>query len=375
MSVHKRIYKRKNASVSTYYLAVVKVKGRPTLTKQFERKIDAEAWEREQRVKSVNEPRQVAANAQMTLIELAAYWFETHVRHSLEWSTENRYEVNWRRHIEPVFGRMKLMDIRPAQVERWAKDLVSVKGLNEKSANGCLMLLKKLLSDGVRWEFIAHSPISGVKAMKEPERDFEFWTIAEGEKFLAYARDVNTGLYYAAALSLYTGMRLGEIQALKWDCIDLTRRVITVKRTYCLKRMEAKERTKTSKIRRIPIGSAVFELFMELRNAGECGDYVLKDFAYHHASRLLRETAEQAGVKSIRFHDLRHSFASNFVMRGGEIYKLQRLLGHTSIQMTERYSHLSPDHLQEASELLDYGTRRAMSLVDKKLTKKFVGEC
>lgn len=79
--------------------------------------------------------------------------------------------------------------------------------------------------------------------------------------------------------------------------------------------------------------------------------------------------------------DLRHSFASNFVMAGGEIYKLQRLLGHSSIQMTERYSHLSPDHLADATEILDFGTRiswksdshHGMSQVDKKLTKIFRG--
>ena len=101
---------------------------------------------------------------------------------------------------------------------------------------------------------------------------------------------------------------------------------------------------------------------MELKRR-QVSEAVLPEFDYHHAPRILKRLAVEAGVKPIRFHDLRHSFASCFVMRGGSIYKLQRLLGHTSIQMTERYSHLSPDHLADSTELLDFGTRTVANVV------------
>jgi len=132
--------------------------------------------------------------------------------------------------------------------------------------------------------------------------------------------------------------------------------MITVKRTFCLKEMKTKERTKTKRIRRIPINTSLQEILMEPRrktqavaSSGAVQQAVVSGFDFHHASRIIRKVSEEAGVKPIRFHDLRHSFASNFMMRGGQIYKLQRLLGHTSIQMTERYSHLSPDHLNDAT--------------------------
>jgi integrase len=79
-------------------------------------------------------------------------------------------------------------------------------------------------------------------------------------------------------------------------------------------------------------------------------------------SRRRDDVQRVAGVKPIRFHDLRHSFASNFILGGGSIYKLQRLLGHTSVQMTERYSHLSPEHLADATELLDFGTHSSRNV-------------
>jgi integrase len=355
MSVHKRSYQRKDGSKSLYYLAVVKAKGLQTLTKQFDRKIDAETWEREQRVKITGEPQTTKATGAVTIAELAANWFDTHASKTLEWSSQNRYEINWRRHIEPVFGRTRAMDLGPSVVESWARGLVHETGLTEKSANGCLMLLKKILSDSLRWQLISVNPISGIRPMKEPEKDFNFWTLDEAEKFLRYVDEVDRRFYFGVAVALYTGMRLGEIQALKWDAVDFATRLITVKRTYCLKRGEAKERTKTSRIRRLPISQALTEILVELKNAST-GEYVLPDFPFHHASKVMRRLAKEAGVKPIRFHDLRHSFASNFVMRGGQIYKLQRLLGHSSIQMTERYSHLSPDHLQDATEILDFGT-------------------
>ena len=110
------------------------------------------------------------------------------------------------------------------------------------------------------------------------------------------------------------------------------------------------------------LNGSLAEMLVELKNVATT-TFVWQDFDYHHASKILRRVARDASAKPIRFRDLRHSFASNFVMRGGSIYKLQRLLGHRSIQMTERYSHLSPDHLDDATELLDFGTRAVNSVV------------
>ena len=72
---------------------------------------------------------------------------------------------------------------------------------------------------------------------------------------------------------------------------------------------------------------------------------------------MLRDIAKAAGVKPIRFHDLRHTFAALWVMSGQSIYELQKVLGHSSVTMTERYSHLSPEHLKGKTEFLDLAPR------------------
>jgi integrase len=343
-------------------LAVIKSRGVKATTKQFERKIDAEAWEREGRVHLGLVPQSQAQRPpEMTVSELASHWLSHHAQKRLEGSSVHRYEGMLRRYLLPEFGAQRIAELSPVQVDSWLTRLASRDGLAAKTANSCLGLLRKMVNDAVHWRFLAHSPISAVRPLKEDERDFCFWTVEEAEAFLAHARAFQPAVFYPAAIALYSGLRLGEIQALQWDCIDFGGRLITVKRSFCQKEARVKERTKTKKIRRVPINASLAEVLIELKNRGT--PFVAEGFDYHHASRVLRQVAKAADVKPIRFHDLRHSFASNFVMRGGSIYKLQRLLGHSSIQMTERYSHLSPDHLADATAMLDFGTRQTRVVV------------
>ena len=122
-----------------------------------------------------------------------------------------------------------------------------------------------------------------------------------------------------------------------------------------------KETTKSKRIRRIPINGPLLEVLISLRNRK--GEVVVPGFEYQHASRRTGILANSAGVKVIRFHDLRHTFASLFVMSGGQIYKLQRLLGHSTIQMTEKYSHLSPEHLADATEMLNFDSPKPADVI------------
>jgi site-specific recombinase XerD len=77
---------------------------------------------------------------------------------------------------------------------------------------------------------------------------------------------------------------------------------------------------------------------------------------YGHVYRDFKKAQKNAGFTSlIRFHDLRHTFASQFVMNGGNLFDLQKILGHTQINMTMRYAHFSPDHLQNSIKYIDFG--------------------
>ena len=85
-------------------------------------------------------------------------------------------------------------------------------------------------------------------------------------------------------------------------------------------------------------------------------------FDVDHLFRDLRVFLKRAEVqKTFRFHDLRHTFASHFMMNGGNIYDLQKILGHTSLEMTQRYAHLAPEHLVRASNVVSFGANSKSS--------------
>ena len=100
---------------------------------------------------------------------------------------------------------------------------------------------------------------------------------------------------------------------------------------------------------------------MELKKTSKT-DFVFVDedhepFDVDHLYRELRVFKKKSKIHKIfRFHDLRHTFASHFMMDGGNVYDLQKILGHTSLEMTQRYAHLSPEHLVRASNVVSFGS-------------------
>lgn len=134
--------------------------------------------------------------------------------------------------------------------------------------------------------------------------------------------------------ALMTGMRRSEILGMEWQNVDRKRGII-----YVLK-------TKSAKPREIPIAGKLARVLTDLgpKDAGRVFDIPVITIRRHFLKAL-----RAAGIHSFRFHDLRHTFASWFMMKGGNIYTLQKLLGHSSVVMTMRYAHLSQGHL--ASEM------------------------
>ncbi len=152
--------------------------------------------------------------------------------------------------------------------------------------------------------------------------------------------------------ALYTGMRAGELAGLQWADVDFNTRLITVQRSF-------EGPTKSDEVRRVPIVDALLEPLKrwKVRHPRQAGLHQPRrkharqeraHFPGDPASRA-RESRFPKGQRGererhyIRFHDLRHTFASHWVMNGGDLYKLQAVLGHESAKMTQRYAHLRPD--------------------------------
>lgn len=106
---------------------------------------------------------------------------------------------------------------------------------------------------------------------------------------------------------------------------------------------------------------SVRELLLYMYKRRSDSDYIFigakgGEISYGHIYRQFRQAQSEAGIKNlIRFHDLRHTFASNYMMNGGNVFDLQKLFGHTKIEMTMRYAHLSPNHLQGSLRFMNMG--------------------
>lgn len=339
--------KRKKGTV---YQAKYRSKGE-MLTKIFDRKVDAVAWLKDHHVRERTEAEtQIALYRNKTIKWLCAYWLENYAAIYKQKSSYVRDEGLVRNQIVPHLGSYRIGEIRPRHVEEWLGKLKAK--LAPKTCNDALGLLKKVYNDSVRWEMAASNPIAAVKRFKLPEQDFCFWTIDEKVAFLTFVLRSHPKLYPLFLTALQTGMRAGELAGLKWDCVEFSRRQITVKRTYCLRSGALKESTKSSKIRRLPMSKNLFGCLIQEKGNAESG-MVFTGFDFSHPSRNLKRLCRECGVPEIRFHDLRHVFASHLAMSGISLYELQKLLGHQTIQMTERYSHLMPNALDGLTDVLD----------------------
>ena len=148
-----------------------------------------------------------------------------------------------------------------------------------------------------------------------------------------------------------------ELCRLKWDRADFALRRITVTRTW--NRFGLHETTKSGKKRTVPMNDQVMAVVSRLWKA-QRSEFVFceEDGApidIAHMDRYFKRAQKRAGVQKIRFHDMRHTFASHFMMRGGNIYDLQKILRHSTLDMTQRCAHRSPSHLDEAIKIVSFG--------------------
>jgi len=148
-------------------------------------------------------------------------------------------------------------------------------------------------------------------------------------------------------LALNTGMRKGEILSLEWSEVDLTRRIVSV----------LGDKSKSGQSRSIPLNDEANKVLRGWREQTSGNRYVFVSSVtgdkLNNINTAWRNIIKESEITSFRFHDLRHTFASNLVMRGISLNTVRELLGHHSIEMTLRYAHLAPEHTAQAVAVLN----------------------
>ncbi len=273
-----------------------------------------------------------------------------------------------RTHLRPAFGKRPLHELGPVDVEQFR---IARAKKAPKTVRNLLVLYQSILSYAQELGWLLTVP--RVHKPKLVETEYQ-WLRASAhvEKLLEAAMEETPGVMETYAVAFYTGMRAGEILGLHWDDIDLDTRLITVARSYA-------EATKNGRIRYVPILDPLVPVLEAWRK--RCPSKVLvfptsTGTMQLPSCRVLQEIyhacLKRAELPRIRFHDARHTFASHWVMRGGDIFKLQRILGHQTIQMTMRYAHLAPNAFAgDLDRLRDVVPRREAAEKEKQKVVPF----
>lgn len=289
---------------------------------------------------------------QRVLVDFGVPLFRDFADDYLKWyeAEHPATEYNCRLVVEQAlvaeFGYTALDQIKPAAVEqakaKWRqpfKRKERVIKVKPETINKRIRTLKAMLNRAVEWEIIQRNPISKVKPVKKVDDAPPVWYSIEQLRLL-YQVSVRAPIW---KLMANTGVRRGEALNLRWEHVLKDRlRVLS----------EEGARTKSARWREVPLTPAALGALEELKAAAPTSDYALPRITAQSLSRHFQHDAAKAKLDG-NLHCLRHTFCSQLVMRGVPLKTVQVLAGHSTPAMTNKYAHLSPDHLMGALAGLD----------------------
>jgi integrase len=274
-------------------------------------------------------------------------------------TTVEDYRSVIRVHLLPEFGGMALERIGMAEVEafraRLATRLHNGRPITPRTRNKVLIVLHGIFKRARRVWSLPSNPAAEVE--RHPSRasgDIEVYSPEEVWALVRAAADVRDGAIFATAA--FAGLQMGELRALHWRDVDFARSVIRVRGSYAEGELS---RPKSGKVRSVPLVPDVAQQLARLSDRDDwTGD---EDLVFAEADggwlrddrlrRRIRQAQAAAGVRPLRFHDLRHTFGSLAITRA-DIVEVQAWMGHADIQTTMRYLHYR-DRGQAAQRLAD----------------------
>ena len=318
------------------------------------RKKDAEAYLT--RVQSRVDDGTYRELAPITFAAVAEQWLRDYAAVSVKPSTLGGYRSMLDSSLVPFFGPVQLTSIRPGDVQRYIAERIE-SGRKPATVQKAVILLKTMFKHAVEWDYLRTNPAQNVKAPRREHVEMEFLTPDEIRVFLAALEPRWYALFFTAT---FTGMRLGELLALQWSDIDWHGGTIRVRRSVWRGRFQ-EPKSKRS-VRTIGMSPRLAAVLMDHKletpwsehDLVFCGSdgQVIDQANLRH--RVFEPTLEAAGLRKMRIHDLRHTFASLLINQGENLKYVQQQLGHASITTTvDRYGHLMPDAHIGASQRLD----------------------
>lgn len=305
-----------------------------------------------------------------TVGEYLARWLSSAVASNVKPVTYESYARLIRCHIEPALGRRKLSKLKPGDLQGFYHDKLS-SGLSPTTVRYLHAIMHRALYQAVRWEYIDRNPAASVDPPKPAKDEIRPLDREQANALLEAARGDKYEALYIVALT--TGVRIGELLALRWADVDLEAGTVRVQRTLSAAKSGPRFTSpKSGKGRSIALTRRASEALKRHR-ATQNADRLKRgeDWTDHNllfptstgnpmrpsslTRRHFKPLLEQAGLsRSVRFHDLRHTCATLLLAAGHNPKLVQDLLGHASVAMTlDRYSHVMPGMSEQTAAAME----------------------
>ncbi len=347
------IYIRKR-KLKTVYQCKVRDSNNKWLTKSFSSFKEAKAFEAKLVSAKLNGEKVCNASRLMTL---NSYWqiWEQESRGSVTKGWRTSQTKMYDQYVCPVLGDLKLGNIKPSHIRK-VLQLARDKGRSDQTLLHIYSMLHKVFKDAIEdYELISSNPVRRKFKPKLVTRESKHLTVGESKKLLEHVRERPFGV--AIWIALFAGLRVGEIQALKWKNVDLENGVIHVRATYARKEKTLRDYPKGRKWHSPVLPKELLSLLKQARiqTTAEfvCPSPQLKMFCYNSYMRALKRYCEELNLPAIATHGLRHSTAALYQKHGATKDDLRELFAHSSTRVTDRYIHGKNKNLERLANVIE----------------------
>ena len=306
----------------------------------------------------------------LTVSEFLNIWLSDCVKDTIRVSTFERYKSIAELHVSPALGRLRLKVLTPAHVQGFYRGKLD-SGLSPATVQKIHVVLHKVLSQAVKWSLIPRNVTEAVSAPRPAPKEMRPLSAVEVRKLLEAAGGDRLEALWV--LAVHTGMRQGELLALKWTDVDLEAGKVSVRRTltrenghYSLGEPKTKRSRRTIKFTRASVEALRSHLGRQMEDMDRLGDlYQDQGLVFTTDSgaplnpsnirnRNLRRLTKKANLPQIRFHDLRHTCATLLLSRNVHPKIVQEMLGHATVAITlDTYSHVLPGMGDQAATAME----------------------
>ncbi len=345
-------------------------------TKNVLAKTKGECIEKLKALKSTITPdTPIKLKADMPFGEWLDHWYETYCKPNARPATQRTYEGYIRLYLHPRLGSIPLNKVTTSDIQQMCTWMMTEARVDQKNGEGglsdsqvinCYSLCDRVLEKAVAEKLIVRNPAKGCKLPPNRPNEMKVLSREDMQKVLIQAKEEN--YYELFLLEFATGLRLGELMALQWDDVDLVTGELRINKQVNLvgsKLVISEPKTKAA-VRTLILPPSVRKVLAEYKtkvNSRWLFPSPKKDdlpIIPSAVSRRLHTLLEHAGCEQVRFHDLRHTFATNALAHGMDIKTLSTILGHVSSATTlNTYSHVTDEMRQRAAVKIDQGIAKA----------------